>query len=122
MWLLLVQPLFVSMGLLSRQVAASDNTQLWFLAFLLVCGTTEGFCVRVPQVFKVEAALLALFDDQRIFIRNAQGFQRGDFPWRWSFCAWCMATPNPEVLLVEDVDQDARCAPFDSMLRPIHSR
>lgn len=60
-------------------------------------------------MFRVEAALLALFDDNRIFLRNAKGFQRGEFPWRWSFCAWCMATPQPEVLLVEDIDQDARC-------------
>ena len=41
--------------------------------------------------------------------RNAQGFQRGDFPWRWSFCAWSLAPPSPETLVIEDATLDARC-------------
>ena len=41
--------------------------------------------------------------------RNAQGFQQGDFPWRLSFCAWSLAPPGPETLIVEDALLDARC-------------
>lgn len=64
----------------------------------------------ICQVFRVEAALVALFDDNRIFVSNARSFQRGDFPWKWSFCAWSLTPPQPEVLLIEDVAEDARFA------------
>ena len=36
----------------------------------------------------------------------------GDFPWRWGFCGWGIATPNPEVLVVEDALEDARCPAY----------
>ena len=49
--------------------------------------------------------------------RNAQGFQKGDFPWRWSFCAWSLAPPSPETLVIEDATQDARCVSSHVQIR-----
>ncbi len=93
-------------------IASRGNSRRFPCTWRTSCPGPESPSWWRLQVFRVEAALLALFDDNRIFLRNAKGFQRGEFPWRWSFCAWCMATPQPEVLLVEDIDQDARCGPL----------
>jgi hypothetical protein len=47
---------------------------------------------------QVPNALVALFDERRIFIRESQGcFQRGDFPWRHSFCGWTLASQSDTV-------------------------
>ena len=42
----------------------------------------------ICNIMDSPAAFVALFDDQHIFCRNTKGFQKGDFPWRWSMCAW----------------------------------
>lgn len=68
----------------------------------------EHMITLMCQVFSTSAALMALVDSDRIYIRNAQGFQQGDFPWRLSFCAWSLAPPGPETLIVEDALLDAR--------------
>ncbi len=61
------------------------------------------------RVFHTENALVALLDEERVFIRHAGGaFQRGDFPWRWSFCGWSLASPCPQTLVIEDAQKDAR--------------
>ncbi|GLI66067.1 hypothetical protein VaNZ11_009786 [Volvox africanus] len=63
----------------------------------------------VQSIFDAPAALVALFDDRRIFIRDAEGaFQRGDFPWRWSFCGWTMASKNDQIMVIPDALKDAR--------------
>ncbi|KXZ51728.1 hypothetical protein GPECTOR_11g175 [Gonium pectorale] len=63
----------------------------------------------VQSIFEAPAALVALFDDRRIFIRDAEGaFQRGDFPWRWSFCGWTMASKNDQIMVIPDATKDAR--------------
>lgn len=31
-------------------------------------------------------------------------------PWRWGTCGWLLASENHQVLLVDDMQQDARCA------------
>ncbi|KAG2501254.1 hypothetical protein HYH03_001061 [Edaphochlamys debaryana] len=63
----------------------------------------------VQSIFEAPAALVALFDDRRIFIRDAEGaFKRGDFPWRWSFCGWTMASKNDQIMVIPDATKDAR--------------
>jgi hypothetical protein len=34
--------------------------------------------------------------------------QAGDFPWRWSFCGWTMASEQHSVMVINDALQDAR--------------
>jgi hypothetical protein len=34
--------------------------------------------------------------------------QEGDFEWRYSFCAWTMASEHHQVMVVNDATQDAR--------------
>jgi len=49
-------------------------------------------------VLQCPNTLVALFDDKRVFIREATGaFSRGDFPWRYSFCGWTMASSCSQV-------------------------
>lgn len=63
----------------------------------------------VANIFQAPNVLVALFDDHRIFIRHAQGaFQRGDFPWRHSFCAWTMASKQHHTMVIPDATKDAR--------------
>jgi len=63
----------------------------------------------VRGVFGCDEALVALFGDRRVYIRDTSGaFARGDFPWRWSFCWWTLAPPQPTALVVRDVRTDAR--------------
>lgn len=63
----------------------------------------------VAAIFQAPATLVALFDDKRIFIRDSEGaFQRGDFPWRWSFCGWTMASKNDQIMVIPDASKDAR--------------
>lgn len=54
-------------------------------------------------------ALVALLDSDRIIIRNGSGmFAPGDFPWRYSFCGYTLASSNDTAMVVEDALQDAR--------------
>jgi serine/threonine protein kinase len=63
----------------------------------------------VRGVFGADEALVALFGDRRVFIRDSTGlFKTGDFPWRYSFCYWTLAPPQPTALVVADVNKDAR--------------
>ncbi|KAK9820570.1 hypothetical protein WJX72_011761 [[Myrmecia] bisecta] len=76
----------------------------------------------ICNVFKTNAALVALVEDGRIYIRNSQGFQRGDFPWRWSFCAWTLAPKHGQCLVVEDALEDSRFADNQFVLGEPHVR
>ncbi|MEW5300051.1 MAG: hypothetical protein WDW36_003011 [Sanguina aurantia] len=63
----------------------------------------------VASIFDAPAVLVALFDDKRIFVRDTEGnFERGDFPWRWSFCAWTLASQADSIMVIEDAQKDAR--------------
>lgn len=63
----------------------------------------------VASIFNAPAVLVALFEDKRIFVRDTEGnFERGDFPWRWSFCAWTLASQADSIMVIEDAHKDAR--------------
>eukprot|EP00201_Polytomella_parva_P017206 CAMPEP_0175061330 /NCGR_PEP_ID=MMETSP0052_2-20121109/13522_1 /TAXON_ID=51329 ORGANISM="Polytomella parva, Strain SAG 63-3" /NCGR_SAMPLE_ID=MMETSP0052_2 /ASSEMBLY_ACC=CAM_ASM_000194 /LENGTH=575 /DNA_ID=CAMNT_0016327167 /DNA_START=98 /DNA_END=1822 /DNA_ORIENTATION=- len=63
----------------------------------------------VSSIFNAPACLVALFGDKRIFVRDATGvFQRGDFPWRYSFCGWTMSSKNDQIMVIPDATRDAR--------------
>eukprot|EP00775_Hariotina_reticulata_P009524 gene9524-9688_t len=71
----------------------------------------ENILQLVRGIFNVEAALIALFGDRRIYITNSTGgFKEGDFPWRWSFCGWTMASEQHSVMVINDAHLDARFA------------
>eukprot|EP00891_Asterochloris_glomerata_P004428 jgi/Astpho2/4428/Aster-00044 len=76
----------------------------------------------ICTIFKTEAALVALVDDNRIFIKNAQGFMKGDFPWRWSFCAWTLAPTHHQIMCIEDTHEDARFSENQFVLGEPHVR
>eukprot|EP00884_Botryococcus_braunii_P002388 jgi/Botrbrau1/1214/Bobra.0163s0022.1 len=61
------------------------------------------------KVFHTENALVAILEGERVFIREATGmFHRGDFPWRWSFCGWSLASHCHQDLIIQDAHNDAR--------------
>ena len=61
------------------------------------------------SIFDAPNALIGLFEDTKIYIKDTEGaFTQGDFPWRRSFCAWTMASPSDQVMIIEDATQDAR--------------
>jgi hypothetical protein len=69
----------------------------------------ENILSLVCSIFGVGNALIALFGDRRIYILNTiGGFKAGDFPWRWSFCGWTMASEQHSVMVINDALQDAR--------------
>lgn len=35
-------------------------------------------------------------------------FKKGDFPWRWSFCGWTMASKNDQIMVIPDATKDPR--------------
>eukprot|EP00879_Flechtneria_rotunda_P001352 GHRR01001502.1.p1 GENE.GHRR01001502.1~~GHRR01001502.1.p1 ORF type:complete len:1180 (+),score=462.14 GHRR01001502.1:255-3794(+) len=71
----------------------------------------ENILQLVCNIFGVSNALIALFGDRRIYINNTiGGFKEGDFPWRWSFCGWTMASEQHTVMVINDALQDARFA------------
>lgn len=62
------------------------------------------------KVFNTQNALVAILDQERVFIKEGTGmFQRGDFPWRWSFCGWSLASHCHQDFIVPDARTDARC-------------
>lgn len=72
-------------------------------------GQVESILKLVASIFEAPAALVALFDDRRIFIRDSMGaFARGDFPWRWSFCGWTMSAKNDMIMVIPDALKDYR--------------
>uniref|UniRef100_A0A383VAX6 GAF domain-containing protein n=1 Tax=Tetradesmus obliquus TaxID=3088 RepID=A0A383VAX6_TETOB len=69
----------------------------------------ENILSLVCSIFGVGNALIALFGDRRIYILNTiGGFKAGDFPWRWSFCGWTMASEQHSVMVINDALEDAR--------------
>jgi GAF domain-containing protein len=44
-----------------------------------------------------------------VYVKDADGCARGDYPWRWAFCTWITQTgPTPQTLVVPDAEKDAR--------------
>lgn len=70
----------------------------------------EHILTLISQIFALDIVLVCLCAHKRVYIRNARGFSAGDFPFRWGFCGWGIATDNPECLVIEDARQDARWA------------
>lgn len=62
----------------------------------------------VCSIFGTRSALIGLFGDMRIWVKDAHNFELGDFPWRKSFCAWTLSSPEPQALIVRDAHADAR--------------
>lgn len=45
--------------------------------------------------------------------------QEGDFPWRYSMCAWTMASEQAQIMVVNDDLQDARWATVQELTSPV---
>lgn len=96
----LLQPMCMAPTIRRSQMLASRHLQV------------EHILTLVAQIFALEVVLVCLCAHERVYIRNARGFAAGDFPFRWGFCGWGIATDNPECLVIEDARQDARSAAF----------
>ncbi|KAI8472537.1 MAG: kinase-like domain-containing protein [Monoraphidium minutum] len=70
----------------------------------------DNILTIVCGLFGTKSALIALFGDKRIWVKNGKNFRTGDFPWRMSFCAWTLASETPQPLVVNDARADARRA------------
>uniref|UniRef100_A0A7S3VRN2 Protein kinase domain-containing protein n=1 Tax=Dunaliella tertiolecta TaxID=3047 RepID=A0A7S3VRN2_DUNTE len=69
----------------------------------------ESILKLCQSIFQCPNTLVALFDDKRVFIREATGaFSRGDFPWRYSFCGWTMASSCHQIMVVPNALEDSR--------------
>jgi hypothetical protein len=55
-------------------------------------------------------ALVALFDSKKVYVSGSEGgvIPCGDFPWRWTLCAWSLAYKNAQILVIPDTLQDVR--------------
>lgn len=61
------------------------------------------------SIFQAPAVIVALFDTKRVFISDSLGpIPEGNFPWRWTLCAWSLAYQNPQILVVPDTLKDQR--------------
>ncbi|GFR40361.1 hypothetical protein Agub_g908 [Astrephomene gubernaculifera] len=66
---------------------------------------------NVMSMFRANTAMLVFFEDSRIVIRNAKGLiGPGEFPYRWSFCAYTLTKQRPQTLLIPDATKDVRFA------------
>ncbi|KAL6763903.1 mixed lineage protein kinase [Haematococcus lacustris] len=71
----------------------------------------ETILKLVRSIFQAPTALVALFSDRHIRVIQGGGlFDRGDVPWRQSFCAWTMASQQNQVMVINDAQKDARFA------------
>ncbi|GIL56613.1 hypothetical protein Vafri_11948 [Volvox africanus] len=62
------------------------------------------------SMFQAPVALVALFDSKRVYVSGSEGgvIPCGDFPWRWTLCAWSLAYNHAQILVIPDTLQDAR--------------
>ncbi|GLC36181.1 hypothetical protein PLESTF_001471200 [Pleodorina starrii] len=62
------------------------------------------------SMFQAPVALVALFDAKRVYVSGSEGgvIPCGDFPWRWTLCAWSLAYNHAQILVIPDTLQDAR--------------
>lgn len=65
----------------------------------------------VCRVFGVQATVIVLFGDRRAHVLNCishLGHQEGGVPWRWGQCGWMMSSEAHQLLVVDDMLDDAR--------------
>ncbi|KAG2487849.1 hypothetical protein HYH03_013566 [Edaphochlamys debaryana] len=62
------------------------------------------------SMFQAPVALVALFDSKRVYVSGSEGnvIPCGDFPWRWTLCAWSLAYNHAQILVIPDTLQDVR--------------
>ncbi|KAF5839076.1 hypothetical protein DUNSADRAFT_1693 [Dunaliella salina] len=69
----------------------------------------ESILKLCQSIFQCPNTLVALFDDKRVFVREATGaFSRGDFPWRFSSCGWTMSSSCHQIMVVPNALEDSR--------------
>ncbi|WIA42087.1 hypothetical protein OEZ86_009363 [Tetradesmus obliquus] len=72
-------------------------------------GEIEGMLRLLCTVFNVETATVALLTGEAIYITGACGaLPTCICPDRWGFCGWSFVNSHHELLVVEDMDKDAR--------------
>lgn len=63
----------------------------------------------VCNIFKVPIAIVSLVDKERQWFKSCVGLNCNQTDRKSSFCAWTLVPKNPEVLVVPDATEDARC-------------
>lgn len=71
--------------------------------------STVALCLVLRALRKntLHAGVTGMLDDTS---RSCVCPQEGDFPWRWSFCGWTMASEQHSVMVINDAHLDARYA------------
>ncbi len=65
--------------------------------------------LQVCSIFKAPIAIVSLVEKERQWFKSIVGLSVSETSRASSFCAWTLLPINPEVLVVEDATEDARC-------------
>ncbi len=87
---------------------AHDKSRCVPHPYLVVCWA-DGMLTMLCSCFGMESAALTLLTGQAIHVCHANGdLAPGICPDRWGFCGWSFLSPHHEVMVVEDLAEDAR--------------
>lgn len=76
----------------------------------LVVWGPDAMLDMLCNMFQMESSSLTLLTGQAIHVLAAKGkLSAGICPDRWGFCGWSFLSPQHEVLVIEDLQTDARC-------------
>lgn len=69
----------------------------------------DDITALVCSLFDVPIAIVSLVDKERQWFKSCVGLNCSQTDRKSSFCAWTLVPKNPEVLVVPDATEDARC-------------
>lgn len=69
----------------------------------------DDITALVCSLFNVPIAIVSLVDKERQWFKSCVGLNCSQTDRKSSFCAWTLVPKNPEVLVVPDATEDARC-------------
>ena len=93
---------------------ANENARLEALNQLGVLDSDQDqrfddITALVCSLFNVPIAIVSLVDKERQWFKSCVGLNCSQTDRKSSFCAWTLVPKNPEVLVVPDATEDARC-------------
>lgn len=61
------------------------------------------------KLFKMPMALVSIIDEYRCWMKARAGLPFDEAPRDIGICAWTLVPPHPELLVIKDTLEDARC-------------
>lgn len=61
------------------------------------------------KLFKMPMAIVSIIDEYRCRLKAREGLPISEAPRDISICAWTLVPPHPELLVINDTLEDARC-------------